>query len=62
MGARITTWMVGGVALLCAAGLVAQETPPAEHLQAMTDIRAAAQVLNEFNDSQDFEAASLASL
>ena len=60
MGTRITTWIVGGVTLLCAAGLVAQETPPAEHVQAMADIRAAAQVFNAFNDSQYFEATSLA--
>jgi hypothetical protein len=59
---RVTPWIVGGVALLCAASLVAQEAAPAEHVQAMTDIRAAAQVLAAFGDSQDFEAAENAAI
>jgi hypothetical protein len=62
MGSRVTPWIIGGVALLCVAGLVAQETPPAEHVQAMTDIRAAAQALGTFGDSQDFEAAESAAI
>ncbi len=60
MRARVTTRIVGSAALLCATALAAQEAPPAEYVQAMTDIAAAAQVLSQLSDSQDFEAASLA--
>ncbi len=60
MSPRVTTWIAGGAALLCAAALAAQEAPPAEYVQAMTDIRAAAQVFSEISESQDFEAVSVA--
>jgi cytochrome c556 len=60
MRARVTTSTAGGAALLCATVLAAQEAPPAEYVQAMTEIGAAVQVFSQFSETQDFEAASLA--
>ena len=60
MRARVTTGIAGGAALLCATALAAQEAPPPEYVQAMTDIGAAVQVFSQFSETQDFEAASLA--
>lgn len=60
MRARIITAIAGSVVLSFGTVLGAQEAPSGEYVQAMTDIRGAAQVFGQFSESQDFEAASLA--
>ena len=57
MRKRFPILIVSGLAVWFGVALAAQDAPPAEYVQAMQDIRAAAQTFAELGKTQDLEAA-----
>lgn len=60
MRKRFTVLVISVFAVWFGVALVAQDAPPAEYVQAMQDIRAAAQTFGELGKTQDLEAAEKA--